>query len=121
MFSSIPEDSLAEIAAITDEISCEPDEVIFEKGDIGKSMYIVISGKVKVHDGDKLITTLGERDIFGEMAVLDPEARSATITTIEETTLFKIEQDPFYELLAEHPDVTKGILKVLCKRLRKRS
>jgi CRP-like cAMP-binding protein len=118
MFSQIPEDSLAEIAAITEEELKEPEENIFEKGEMGDAMYIIVYGKVKVHDKDKVFATLGERDIFGEMAVLDTEQRSASITALEETRLFRINQEPLYELLAEHPEVTKGIIRVLCSRLR---
>ena len=119
MFSKIPEDSLAELAAITEEVVTEAGETIFSKGDLGKSMYIIVYGKVKVHDGDKTFAELGNRDIFGEMAILDAEVRSASITAIEETLMFRIDQDPFFELMSEHSIVTRGILQVLCARLRK--
>ena len=79
MFGSTPEEILADIAAILDELHHKPGEVIFEKGQVGDSMYIIIEGKVRVYDGERTIAQLGERDIFGELALLDPEPRFASI------------------------------------------
>ena len=83
-------------------------------------MYIIIDGKVRVHDGDRVITTLEKRDVFGELAVIDPEPRSASVTATEETHIFRLDQDSLYELMAEHIEIARGIMRVLCRRLRKR-
>ncbi len=50
--------------------------------------------------------------------MLDTEARSASATTLEECILLKLEQEPFYEIMMVNAEITKGILKTLCKRLR---
>ena len=121
MFAETPEKSLAGIAAILEEQDVLSDEVIFEKGSLGKSMYIIVDGQVKVHDGDHTILTLGNRDVFGELAVLDPEPRSATVTATKDTTLFQLEQDALYELMAEHIDVARGVIKALCRRIRQQT
>jgi CRP-like cAMP-binding protein len=120
IFSTIPEDSLSGIASIIDFIQVGKGDVIFEKGDIGTSMYIIINGAVEVQDSGAVITTLRSRDVFGEMAALDPEPRNATIVAAEDTSLFKLEQEALYELVGEYPDVARGIIQVLSQRLRSR-
>jgi CRP/FNR family cyclic AMP-dependent transcriptional regulator len=56
--------------------------------------------------------------VFGELSLLDSETRSATATTQSDCFLFKIDQEPFYELLEARPEVARGFIKILCQRLR---
>jgi CRP-like cAMP-binding protein len=88
---------------------------VFEKGDPGKSMYIVVSGKVRVFDGVKTINFLGEQEIFGELALLDPEPRSASVESAEETRLFRLDRDTLFELMTDNVGVVSGIMQVLCQ------
>ncbi len=118
IFSQTPEEDLVEVASIVEEVEVKTGETIIEKGDIGTSMYIIIKGKMRVHDGDKELAVLGERTVFGELAALDPEPRTATITAIEDTHLFCLEEGPLYDLMAEHIEVVRGIIRVLCRRMR---
>lgn len=118
IFSETPEEDLVEVASIVEEIEVPAGEEIFKKGDIGTSMYIIVKGKMRVHDGDKEIAILRERQVFGELAALDPEPRSATITAMEDTQLFCLDEGPLYELMAEHVEIARGIIRVLCRRMR---
>ncbi|HPG31798.1 MAG TPA: cyclic nucleotide-binding domain-containing protein [bacterium] len=118
IFTNIPEECLVELATVINEIHIKAGETIFQKGDIGKSMFIIIEGEVKVHDGERIFAELGERSVFGELAALDPEPRSASVTAMKDTFLFKLEQDALYELMSEYIEVARGIIKVLCQRLR---
>ena len=61
---------------------------------------------------------LGPRDVFGEMAVLDSEPRTATVTTLKDAVLLKIARDDFRDVLQERPDIGMGVIKVLSRRLR---
>ena len=118
IFSEVPEEDLVEVASIVEELDIKAGEEIITKGDIGTSMYIIVTGKAKVHDGDKELAVLKERTVFGELAALDPEPRSASITAIEDCHLFKLEEGPLYDLMAEHVEVVRGIIRVLCRRMR---
>ena len=118
IFTETPDAILAEVASILDEIEVNAGDTIFEKGDVGRCMYIIVDGTVRVHDGERTICHLGERDIFGELAVLDPEPRSASVTAIDDTRLFQLEQDAFYELMADRIEVARGIIRVLSRQLR---
>ncbi len=81
-------------------------------------MYIIIDGKVNIHDEDKVVRQLAERSIFGELAALDPEPRSASVTAVENTRLFKLDQATLLELMSDQPEIVRGVLRVLCERLR---
>jgi len=118
IFSETPEELLVNIASILKEIDINEGDTIIKEGGMGSSMFIIVEGEVKVHDEESTIATLGPGEVFGELAALDPEPRMASVTALEETKLFKIEQEILYELMAEHINVAKGIMRVLCQRLR---
>ncbi len=119
MFSATSEDTLADVASVLEEVELRPGELVFEKGEPGKSMYIVVSGRVRIFDGAKTINFLGEQEIFGELALLDPEPRSASVESAEETRLFRLDRDTLFELMTDNVGVVSGIMQVLCRRLRR--
>ena len=118
IFVEAPDHVLAQVVSILEEQEFAAGQRIFEKGDLGTSMYVIVSGKVRVHLDDRELTVLGERQVFGELALLDPEPRSASVTAIEPTLLFKISQSAIYELMTNHIEITRGIMRVLCRRIR---
>jgi hypothetical protein len=121
IFAETPDEILAEVASLLEEVEVAADTTILTKGEMGSCMYIIVDGRVRVHDGDHTLTSLGARDIFGELAVLDPEARSASVTALGETRLFRLDQEAFYELMADRIEVVRGIIRVLCQRVRGRT
>lgn len=118
LFSQIPGEDLAQIAQITDEVHYEEGDEIFRQGDPGDSLYLVIAGRVRVQRGSLEVAQLGERQVFGEMALLDSEPRSASVLALSDLTLLKIIRDDFMEILTEKPEIAKGVIKVLTRRLR---
>lgn len=118
IFSEVPEEDLVEVASIVEEIEVAAGKEIIKKGDIGTSMYIIVKGRARVHDGPKEIAVLPERTVFGELAALDPEPRAASVSALEDCELFMLEEGPLYDLMAEHVEVVRGIIRVLCSRVR---
>jgi len=118
IFHDTPESILAELAPLMHEIEYEENTLIFEEGSIGDCMYIIHKGDVKIHKGNITLATLKDKEVFGELSLLDAETRSASATTSSNSILFRIDQDPFYELIEFRPEVAKGFIKMLCKRLR---
>lgn len=119
IFSETPEHILADLAPLMQEAEFKQGSVIFEENAIGDSMYIIYQGSVRIHKGDTTLIILeNENDVFGELSLFDSEKRSATATANTDCFLFKIDQLPFYELIETRPEIIKGAVKMLCKRLR---
>lgn len=120
LFKSTPDDALAELGEIISEVEIPSGNNIVEKGEQGSSMYIIVHGKVAVMDGERVLNTLGERAVFGELALLDTEPRSATIRAMEDTLLFRLDQESFYELMSDRVEVAMGTIQMLTGNLRAR-
>lgn len=118
IFKDTPEHILADLAPLMEEEEYEQNTLIFQEGEIGDCMYIIYQGKVNIHKGGTTLAILKEKEVFGELALLDAEVRSAGATTNTDCILFRIEQEPFYELIENRPEVAKGFIKILCQRLR---
>ena len=118
IFSESPEYLLFQIAENLLEIEVPDGDHIVLKGEMGDSMYIIIEGKVKVHDGSHVFSVLKKGDVFGKYYLIDRKERSATVTALLPSKLFLFHQDIFYEITKNESTVVKGILKALVRRLR---
>jgi HEAT repeat protein len=118
LFAAIPAEDVAAIATAAEEVSFEEGEVIFAAGDPGDALFLVVEGKVKITAGDRILAELGTREVFGEMAVLDPAPRSATAVATAPVIAVRLGQDDFSDVLSERPEVAAGVLRVLVRRLR---
>ena len=120
MFARTPEDVLADVAALAEEVRFNAGENIFNKGEAGESLFVIVKGEVRVHDGDRDLKILRDKSVFGELAVLDPEPRSASISAITDTHLLRLDREAFLELMAGNMEVVRGVLAVLCDRIREK-
>ncbi|MFZ1082746.1 MAG: Crp/Fnr family transcriptional regulator [Candidatus Kryptoniota bacterium] len=99
-------------------------EVILMEEESGSALFVIIFGEVKVvrigEDGREVILgILGPSDIFGEMALLDGEARSASVIAMDDAELFIIHRKDFLSLLHEYPSIAISLLRHLTLRLRR--
>lgn len=99
-------------------------EVVFEEGSVGKHMYVVVSGSVRIlrktEGDDAVIATLGKGEIFGEMALVDNLPRSASaVAAGGATSVVEIDHSQFAYLVGQQPAFALIILKALSLRLRK--
>jgi len=118
LFKETPENILADLAPLMKEIQYEQGTEIFKEGETGDCMYIIQQGNIKIHKGNTTLAILKEKEVFGELSLLDADTRSASATADTDCILYKIDQEPFYELMDERPEVAKGFIKILCQRLR---
>jgi CRP/FNR family cyclic AMP-dependent transcriptional regulator len=118
LFRSIDGEDLSHIAQITDEVEFNASDVVVKEGDQGDAMYLIADGKVRVHVGAKVLAELGKPQCFGEMSILDEEPRSASVTAVSDLLLLRIQREDFAEILAERPEISQGIIKVLTRRIR---
>lgn len=107
------------------ELYFEPGEIVFREGDEGDTMYLVWSGKVVIIKGDLdspiILSYQGPGGIFGEMAILENQPRSATIVALERLRLLEINRQRFDQLLNETPSVSRSIMENLSAQLRRAS
>lgn len=120
IFAQTSEAALTQVAWGLIPVEIRVGETIFMAGDPGDSLYVIAKGKVRVHDGELFFNYLCEGDVFGEMSVLDAEPRSASVTAIVDTLVFRLDQAHLYHLMADQIDVARGIIRVLCGYLRDR-
>lgn len=118
LFRDTPETVLAEIAQLMEQSEIAAGAKIVKEGDPGSCMYIIYRGEVNISKDGRQLATLKEKDFFGELSLLDTEARSATATATTDCILYYIDQEPFYDLIETRPEVIRGIIKILCSRLR---
>ena len=93
-------------------------DVIFREGDPAQELYIVKSGTVEIRLGNRLIDTLSERSIFGEMALIDPGSRSATAVAATDATIVPVSEKQFLFLVSHTPYFALTVMRVLVRRLR---
>jgi CRP-like cAMP-binding protein len=118
LFKDTPENILADLAPLMKEMEYEQGTEIFKEGETGDCMYIIQQGNIKIHKTNTTLAILKEKEVFGELSLLDADTRSASATADTDCILYKIDQEPFYELMDERPEVAKGFIKILCQRLR---
>ena len=118
LFRGLDGDELAPVAAIAAEEQREAGEDILREGELGDALYLVVEGQVRIHRGDQGLALLGPRESFGEMALLDPAPRSATVTAETDVTLLKLSEIDFRDLLEEKHQLALGLIRVLTHRLR---
>ncbi|OMJ87851.1 hypothetical protein SteCoe_10333 [Stentor coeruleus] len=95
IFTSLPEENRAMIIDRMRNYALNPKEIVFEQEQTGNTFFIVISGKLDVFVNGKKVNTLKERDSFGELALLHNTPRSATVTTVEKTSLWGLDRKTF--------------------------
>ncbi|MEZ4713410.1 MAG: cyclic nucleotide-binding domain-containing protein [Caldilineaceae bacterium] len=121
LFTETPDAILEEVARLLEEVVCPADTMLFAQGDFGDAMYVIIEGRVRVHSGGRTLTILEAGGVFGEMAALDPEPRSAAITALDDLRLLRLERVPFLQLITSRSEITTGIIHILCQTLRART
>jgi len=97
---------------------------IFAKGDPGTSLCAIGAGTVRisvpsVEGKDAVFNVLGKGDIFGEIALLDGNPRTADATAVTDCELFVIERRDFLPLIRKEPEIALGIIEILCSKLRR--
>jgi CRP-like cAMP-binding protein len=104
--------------AITRELN--KDELVFAQGDVGDSFYIIEQGRVSVYYDNngqkKILCTLGNGEYFGEMGILNQDRRSASVSTLEESTLLCLDKDNFIDMTRSNPDLAEKINAILTQR-----
>jgi CRP/FNR family cyclic AMP-dependent transcriptional regulator len=94
-------------------------EVIFREGDNALELFVIKSGQVRIQIGNKTVTELAPDTIFGEMALIDDEPRSATAVAATDVELVPVSEKQFLFLVSQTPYFALKVMRVLAQRLRK--
>jgi CRP/FNR family transcriptional regulator, cyclic AMP receptor protein len=118
IFQELRDDFLVRLASVMEELSFASKHTIFTQGQEGRSLYIVVSGQVRVHIGDRELAQLGPGTCFGEMSLFDAEPRSASVSTLAPCECLVLTQQQLYEAIEETPGIAVNIIRLLSRRIR---
>lgn len=118
IFKELREEFLVRLASVMDELAFPGNHPIFTQGQEGRSLYIVVSGKVRVHIESQELVQLEQGACFGEMSLFDAEPRSASVTTLTSSECLILTQQQLYEAIEETPGIAVNIIRLLSRRIR---
>lgn len=118
LFSDCSKKELQTIAANTDEIEVDNGYVLMREGEIGQEAFIILKGTASVMRGGKKIASLGSGAIFGELSLLDPGARTATVVADTDMDLLVLGGRGLQLTLKSAPPIAVKMLRNLAARLR---
>ena len=118
VFDKVPTEQLAYLAAIAEEIDYKANTDIYRENDASDALYLVLDGRVRLHRDGREIAVAAEKEAFGTWALFDDEPRLSAATAQVDTRVLCIDREDFIELLADHVEITQGVLKTMVGRLR---
>jgi len=123
LFASCPDEQLRSLTPVVARKSVARGAVVLAAGDLTDSLYIVLSGRLKVMMSDTegkevILSILGPGEFFGEMGLIDDSPRSASVLAIEACELLSISKRDFKKSLAENFEMTMAVMRGLVRRLR---
>ncbi len=124
LFAALDPEGAASLRASLTEIEAHKGDVLFAEGEPGDRMYVILEGKVKLGqtsgDGrESLLAVLGPGEMFGELSLFDPGARTSTATALTDAVVLGLGHPQLRPWLAGRPEVAEALLQALARRLRR--
>lgn len=124
LFRGANQRDVAQMCSRLEKLHFLSGQFIFEQGDPGDLLYIIVTGKVKIgcstDDGrENLFSILGPSDMFGELSVLDPGPRMSGATALTEVEVATMDRAQLREWIAPRPEVAEQLMRLLVRRLRR--
>lgn len=117
VFAELENEDVVALLRVGKVVTFEADHAIFETGDPGDAMFVILDGEAQVDVGGRF-HRLRSGDFFGEMAVIAPGRRMATVRSATDVRALQIPADAFQAFLLEHPKVALSMMVFLVTRLR---
>ena len=123
LLAHLPPERLSRLAREGEVETWKAGEDIVAEGSLGDALFLILSGEVAVHRDGKTFATLGAGEVFGEMSMVEPAPRSASVSAMSPTFLFRLPHDSLHRLLIDDPSTASALLvqivKTLSERLRR--
>lgn len=116
LFADVPDESLAKIAPFTKVDEFAPGKVVVKEGGYANDFYVIEEGKARVERAGDKIAELGPGDVFGEQALLEKQARSASVIAEDTLRVIKIEHWELSRMRKSMPDVVDQLQKQVEER-----
>jgi hypothetical protein len=120
LFGGLSGEELYPVAEIAELVTKSSGETVVRKGDPGDALFVMVDGTVAVVLGGQRAHELGRGAVFGELALLDGEPRSATIEAVTDAELLRIPREQFDALIDESPELARGVIRTLISHVRAR-
>jgi hypothetical protein len=118
-FATLPLEELYHVALSIEEESVKEGTTVIREGTKGDKMYIVVSGELEVKkEGGPRFAVLGEKQVFGDMALLDDEPRSASVVALENVHLLSLQRSSLERILRRYSSIAFNMMRILSRRLR---
>ena len=118
LFERCSNRELSALQRIATPLEVPAGKVLTTEGEIGREFFVIVRGKAEATRGGVALATVEAGSFFGEMALVDRRPRSATVTTLEPSTVLVITAGAFNALVGDMPSVDRKMLLVLVERLR---
>ena len=120
LFAELPETELKAICHIANEVAYPAYSTLFEEGDEGDSLYLLVDGEVSIIKAGTEVLFFNEKGYcLGEIALIDNKPRSATVKTVKSTQFLRITRRDFYNAMAREPRIGMGMFRVLNDKIRR--
>src|ERR1044071_8085227 len=121
LFAELEDAEVSRVARLLKEFKASENEVIFQQGEAGDSLYIVLSGRVRIattdHFGrERVLAFYGPGEFFGDIAALTGEPRSATASASTDVRLLQLRKEDFDLLATTSVGVMRGMMRVMVER-----
>ena len=118
LFRYLPHSLLLDFAEHSRDIMLQNNEILFEEGNVGSKMYVILSGKILIFKGAKNVATLKQGDYFGEMALIDSKERSASAKALGNVLVMEIDESLFYKNIASDSKPLLEMVRTFSSRVR---
>lgn len=119
IFTQSDVDDIAAVAGVARERSFRRGERIYSEGDPGDALYVILHGAVDARRGGEHVLTLREKEAFGEVSLLDGSPRPTDIIAAEDTEVLVIDRRDFLDLVADRPELLKGVFRAVSQQLKR--
>jgi CRP/FNR family cyclic AMP-dependent transcriptional regulator len=117
LFEGLSRKELVQLARLTDDVEIPAGRVLCREGDRGREFFVLIEGKVDVARNGRGVATLGAGDFVGEISLLEPTPRTATVTAQTPLRFFVLTPTDFQQMLDENPGIERKVLRALARRV----